>query len=362
MMPRCEIRRLALMTYENGMHMQEVLVSLRQKDRIPDQLLLLEHPPVITQGRGGDPGNLLASPETMKRAGVRYYETTRGGDVTYHGPGQLVGYPIIHMGEGSRDVRKYVTKLEEVLIRTVADYGITATRAEGNRGVWIGNRKIAAIGVRVARWVTSHGFALNVHPDLDHFQFITPCGIPGAGVTSISRESGRAVNLDDVAPRLLRHFSEVFERDLQMMSDRLEVVTVLPHDGEQFLLLHRSTRNSAFWQPVTGRVEPGEDLSTAARRELFEETGYRAAVVPLGLRQSFLIDPEYLGREPGELIFADEESYAASVDARQPVRIDPEEHDDFGWFSYHEALQRVHWSDDRETIERLRTMVGAVSA
>src|SRR5213596_594421 len=137
-----------------------------------------------------DSANLLASPEALRAQRVRFFETTRGGDITYHGPGQIVGYPILHLGEGNRDIRKYVTKLEEVLIRTVAEYGITASRAEGKRGIWVGDNKIAAIGVRIARWVTSHGFALNVNTNLDHFRLITPCGLQGAGVTSIANEVG----------------------------------------------------------------------------------------------------------------------------------------------------------------------------
>src|SRR5438445_5998513 len=184
----CELRSLHLVTYENAMHLQQRLVALRQDNAIADQLLLLEHPPVITLGRGGDNANLLATPEALRAERVRFYETTRGGDITYHGPGQLVGYPILHLGEGNRDVRKYVSKLEEVLIRTVGEYGITATRAEGKRGIWVDNEKIAAIGVRIARWVTSHGFALNVRTNLEHFRLITPCGIRGRGVTSIANE------------------------------------------------------------------------------------------------------------------------------------------------------------------------------
>jgi lipoyl(octanoyl) transferase len=173
-MRKCELHRLHLVTYENGMKLQQRLVELRQRDEIDDQLLLLEHPPVITLGRGGKLDNLLATPEALQRNGVRFFETTRGGDITYHGPGQVVGYPILHLGEGNRDVRKYVWKLEEVLIRTVAEYGITAERVEGKRGIWVGNDKIAAIGVRIARWVTSHGWALNVATNLDHFRLITP--------------------------------------------------------------------------------------------------------------------------------------------------------------------------------------------
>src|SRR5437016_101017 len=180
------------------MRLQQKFVEMRRNGEVDDQLLLLEHPPVITLGRGGDARNLLAAPGTLRAQRVRFYETTRGGDITYHGPGQLVGYPIVHLGEGRRDVRKYMTALEEVLIRTVAEYGITAERSDGRRGIWVGNEKIAAIGVRIARWVTSHGFALNVNTNLEHFRLITPCGIQGSGVTSIAHLTGRAIALDDV--------------------------------------------------------------------------------------------------------------------------------------------------------------------
>ena len=227
----CELRNLHLVTYENGMHLQQKLVSLRQSDAIPDQLLLLEHPPVITLGRGGDPTNLLASPDVLRANGIRFYETTRGGDITYHGPGQIVGYPIIHLGEGNRDIRKYVTKLEEVLIRTVAQYGITAARAQGKRGIWVGNNKIAAIGVRISRWVTSHGFALNVNTNLEHFRMILPCGIQGAGVTSIGREVGRAVSIDEVRAVLVKKFAEIFEREMVPVPATIRLVKVMVHDA-----------------------------------------------------------------------------------------------------------------------------------
>src|SRR5205085_8841048 len=215
------------------------LVELRQEDAIPDQLLLLEHPPVITLGRGGDVRNLLAPAATLDAQRVRFFETTRGGDITYHGPGQLVGYPIIHLGEGNRDVRKYVTKLEEVLIRTVAEYGITASRQEGNRGIWVGNNKIAAIGVHIARWVTSHGFALNVNTNLEHFRFITPCGIRGAGVASISKEANRKIASSEVRKVAAKHFADVFDRQIVERPETIRLVKVMVHDDGRVLLLHR---------------------------------------------------------------------------------------------------------------------------
>jgi len=353
-MQTCELRELDIVTYENGLQMQEALVGLRQQDQIPDQLLLLEHTPVITLGRGGKSENLLASQETLKRMGVRFYETTRGGDITYHGPGQLVAYPILHLGEGRRDVRKYVTKLEEVLIRTARSFGVESTRSEGNRGVWIGNReKLASIGVRIAKWVTSHGIALNVSTNLDHFNLITPCGIRGAGVTSLQKLTGTHVTMEAARKSFARHFADVFERDLQPVAPSIEVVKVVVLDQhDRVLLLHRRTGDEGWWQPVTGTLEPGETLEAAAGREVSEETGQRSAPLPLELTQSFLIDPSFLEGRSG-VVFAREHSYVARIDSEAPIRLAPEEHDRYGWFTLAEARESVRWSDDREAIERV---------
>lgn len=352
-MRRCDLHRLHLVTYENGMKLQQKLVEMRQRDEIADQLLLLEHPPVITLGRGGDETNLLAAPSHLAAEGVRFYETTRGGDITYHGPGQIVGYPILHLGEGKRDVRKYVTSLEEVLIRTVAEYGITAQRVEGKRGIWVGNDKIAAIGVRIARWVTSHGWALNVSTNLDHFRLITPCGLAGTGVTSIERETGRRVAIDEVRDVLAANFAEVFERQLTPRAETLRLVKVLVHDGERVLLLHRRPERGNFWQPITGTIEEGEAPLDAARRELAEETGQRGEPRSLEMMQSFMIESEYLESRYPAPIVASEVAYEIALDSRLPIRVDAEEHDAWGWFTFAEAYERIRWTDDREALERL---------
>ena len=349
----CELRNLRLVTYENGMHLQQKLVSLRQSEAIPDQLLLLEHPPIITLGRGGDAANLLAAPDVLRANGVRYYETTRGGDITYHGPGQVVGYPIIHLGEGNRDVRKYVTKLEEVLIGTVAQFGIRATRAEGKRGIWVGNNKIAAIGVRIARWVTSHGFALNVNTNLDHFRLITPCGIQGAGVTSIAREIGEEVPLDEVRAVVVRKFAEVFDREMVPTPETIRLVKVMIHDDHRVLLLHRKPERGNFWQPITGSIEEGETPIETARREIVEETGNPGDPDPLDLVQSFMIESQYLAaRHPGPII-ASEVGFIAELPSTAIIRIDADEHDEYGWFTFGQAYERIRWSDDREALERM---------
>jgi lipoyl(octanoyl) transferase len=350
----CDLRRLHLVTYENGMALQQKLVEMRQRDEIDDQLLLLEHPPVITLGRGGKVENLLASAPQLAAAGVRFFETTRGGDITFHGPGQLVGYPILHLGEGSRDVRKYVTRIEEVLIRTVAEYGITAERVEGRRGIWVGNDKIAAIGVRIARWVTSHGWALNVATDLDYFRLITPCGIHGTGVTSIEQQIGRPVPLQEVRQILAAKFAEVFERELVPRRETLPLVTVIVHDGERVLLLHRRPERGEFWQPITGGIEEGESPLDAARRELAEETGHTGEPASMDLTQSFLIESEYLRTKYSDPIIVTEIAFTARLDSMLPIRIDAEEHDGWGWFTFAEAFAKIRWTDDREAIERLQ--------
>ncbi len=168
---------------------------------------------MITLGRGADPANLLASPTTLADRKVELHESPRGGDITFHGPGQLIAYPVIGLGEGKRDVRAYVTNLEEVVIRTVADFGVEARRVDGRRGVWVGNNKVAAIGVRISRWITSHGLALNVEPDLSFFDLIVPCGIRQGGVTSLARLTGARIPMSEVEGRLVAHFSRLLGYD-----------------------------------------------------------------------------------------------------------------------------------------------------
>jgi lipoyl(octanoyl) transferase len=206
------VLRLGRIPYAHGLELQESLVIERQAGRIPDQLLLLEHDAVFTLGRNAQAQNILLPAEALRERGFEVFETGRGGDVTYHGPGQVVGYPILDLSPDRRDVHRYVRDLEEVMIRTCADYGLAASRVVGLTGTWLEDEKIGAIGVRIARWVTSHGFALNVGTDLSAFDLIVPCGIRGRGVTSLERKLGRPVPLDDVMDRLAASFAAVFER------------------------------------------------------------------------------------------------------------------------------------------------------
>jgi lipoyl(octanoyl) transferase len=208
------VTRLGRVPYGHGLEIQAALVADRQAKRVPDQLLLLEHDPVFTLGRNARSENVLFPAEALRARGFEVFETGRGGDVTYHGPGQVVGYPIVDLAPDRCDVHRYVRDLEEVMIRTCADYGVEAGRVQGLTGTWVGNDKIGAIGVRIARWVTSHGFAFNVATDLSAFDLIVPCGIRGRGVTSLERLLGRRVPLDDVMNRLAGHFAAVYERTI----------------------------------------------------------------------------------------------------------------------------------------------------
>jgi lipoate-protein ligase B len=212
-----ETRNLGLTPYAEALVLQEELVARRKRDEIPDQFLLLEHPHVITLGRAANRANVLANDATRAQLGVELFETGRGGDVTYHGPGQLVGYPIIKLPPARQDIRRYVRDIQEVLIRAARDFGVEAEpRGGAFVGVWVGEEKLAAIGVRISRWVTMHGFAFNVTTDLNYFQLIVPCGIRGHGVTSLQKLLGRPVEMGEVAHSVTHHFGEVFNREIVM--------------------------------------------------------------------------------------------------------------------------------------------------
>jgi lipoyl(octanoyl) transferase len=212
-MRNCCLRQLGRIDYASALELQQRLAADRKQGLVPDQLLLLEHPHVITLGRNGHMENLLAGDDVLERAGIGFFPTDRGGDVTYHGPGQLVGYPILDLRDWKRDVGAYVRGLEQAIIDTLGEYGIEAGRIPKLTGVWVGECKIAAIGVHLSRWVTSHGFALNVSTDLSYFQYIVPCGLTRP-VTSMSALGVRA-NLDEVSERFARHFARTFDFELQ---------------------------------------------------------------------------------------------------------------------------------------------------
>ena len=224
---------LGLIPYAEAYALQKRIVAARKLGVIDDVVLLCEHPHVITQGRNGKPEHLLASEHVLRQKGVEFFETSRGGDVTYHGPGQIVAYPILNLGAIRRDVVWYVRMLEEAMIRATAEFGIVAGREAGKTGVWVGegktSEKLAAIGVHISRWVTSHGLAYNVTTDLRYFDLIIPCGIADRKATSLEKLLGRRVEVKEVEPKIARHLGEVFGLELREISraelmEKLETV------------------------------------------------------------------------------------------------------------------------------------------
>jgi len=220
----CQIIDLGLIGYAEAWTLQKRAVAARKAGAIDDVLLLCEHPHVITLGRSGKRENLLASEHVLRQKGVEFHTTDRGGDITYHGPGQIVGYPILNLGAIRRDVVWYVRMLEEAMIQATAEFGVAAERVDGKTGIWVKNgnaeEKLAAIGVHISRWVTSHGFAYNVSTDLRNFDLIVPCGIADRKATSLEKLLGRNVEEKEVAPRIAKHLGELLGLEMKETSRR----------------------------------------------------------------------------------------------------------------------------------------------
>lgn len=322
-----------------------------------DVLLLVEHPPMFTLGRGADGTDVLCSEAELNRLGIELHESDRGGEVTYHGPGQLVAYPIVDLAPDRKDVRKYVRALEEMMIRTCASYGVETTRLEKHPGVWVsdgrGDRKIGAVGVHLSHWISTHGVALNVRPNMSHYELIVPCGIRDKGVTSLQVE-GVETTWGDAAGRLEREFGEVFGVRLRHVEPEMRTVqvVVLREDGK-VLVMRRTMARGGFWQTVTGRIERGERADDAAKRELFEETG--AQDVPLrslDYEHDFPLDPGITRRDLVTVKWARETAYVARVPASFDCRRAPREHDGHEWLDPEDAFERLPYAGLRTALRR----------
>ncbi|ASS75012.1 lipoyl(octanoyl) transferase [Tumebacillus algifaecis] len=242
MKPHCQIYDLGKIEYGPAFDLQKQAVRAMLEGKLENTILLLEHPPVFTIGRSGGAENVLVSPEQRERLGITIFDVDRGGDITYHGPGQLVGYPILQLAPWKNDVRHYVRMLEEVIIRVLADFGLSGSRKEGMTGAWVGDEKICAIGVKANRdtahkgFITSHGFAFNIQPDLSHFGYIVPCGITDYGVTSLYQLLGHAPDMLEMKLRWVKAFQEVFDCTVEWPTD--DIIKTLQgevqHDNHAF--------------------------------------------------------------------------------------------------------------------------------
>ncbi len=221
MSKKLEILNLGNMKYKKAYELQLELIKKRAAGEIPDTLILVEHPPVFTIGSSGTDEHISVSRDFLESSGIEVYETNRGGDITYHGPGQIVAYPILNLKEHKQDLHWLLRQYEEVTIRLVEEYGIKAKRIEGLTGVWVGDEKITAIGVGVRRWVSYHGFAFNVNPNLEHFSYIIPCGIRDKGVTSLSELQGKEMDMDQMRKKVIKYFAEVFE--MEVLEDERQI-------------------------------------------------------------------------------------------------------------------------------------------
>jgi lipoyl(octanoyl) transferase len=366
MRSRTTVHRLGRVEYVDGLELQRQFQDARRAGVVMDTLLLLEHPAVLTLGRGARASNIIAAPGELERRGVSVHETDRGGDVTYHGPGQLVGYPLLHLPPEKQDVRRYVRSIEEVIIRTLADLAITAVRIERWPGVWVessragGPRKICALGVHLSRWYTRHGFALNIATDLSHFGLIVPCGIKEAGVTSMEAELACEVTRREVEPVLLARFAEVFETDAVAAPEPERTVSVWvvagSGSGSRVLLLERTPERGGFWQCVTGRAQPGESVEACARRELREETGLEVPVLALGYEHDFALGlPAGAPSEEGPHgakapHLVRETAFVARLAAPGALRLDASEHVRGQWVSAAEAFGSLPFEGLREAL------------
>lgn len=368
-LPRpAQLRRFGRVLYPAGLRMQQALARQVGEDRLPDQLLILEHDAVFTLGRNATPADIHMSEDFLATQGVSVHRTDRGGEVTYHGPGQIVAYPICNLRGGREDVGRLVRGLEEAMIRTAADFGVVADRLPGAPGIWVdtprGLEKLGAIGLHLSRWISTHGIAFNVRPNLDHFRWITPCGFTDKGVCSLASLLGDdAPTWAEAADFLQGHLIHYLALDLQPAQPPTRSVSALTWRrgiaGPEVLMMLRVPSHGFWWQSVTGMMEPGETPEETAHRELQEETGLRGSLHSLDFAHTFWVDPAILGFPEGEPRFNTEICFAMEVARDAEVVLAPDEHTEYLWCSLDEAHERMRWEGSKAALALLRRVLGA---
>jgi len=363
-----QIRRLGHVLYAAGLRMQQAMAAYVAPGDKPDQILVLEHNPVFTLGRNATRQDIHVTDTFLKERGVEIFETDRGGQVTYHGPGQIVIYPICNLKGGREDVGRLVRGLEEAMIRTAGDFGVTAQRLHGFPGIWVetprGLEKLGALGLHLNRWITTHGIAFNVAPDLAHFRWITPCGITDKGVCSLKSLLGEAApTWDEAADRLQAHMADLLALAPVPAKPPSRSVSALTWrrgaGGPEVLMMLRVPSHGLWWQSVTGMMEPGEEPEQTAHRELMEETGLTGTLRPLGLSHSFWVDSTIIHFPDPEPRFNTEICFSMEVAPEAVVRLEPAEHSEYFWCGLAEAHDLTKWEGSKAAIRLLQTALQA---
>lgn len=357
-----QIRHLGRVFYTAGLRMQRGLADYVRGPGRPDQILVLEHNPVFTLGRNATRADIHVTDAHLAANGVEVHDTDRGGQVTYHGPGQVVVYPICNLQGGREDLGRLVRGLEEAMIRTAARWGIAARRDPAYPGAWVdtprGPEKLGAIGLHLHRWISTHGLAFNVDPDLSRYRWITPCGITDRGVCSLASLLGAsAPTWEQAAAALAEELQPCLGLEPAAARPPSRSVNALTWrraaNGPEVLMMLRQPDQGLWWSSVTGMLEPGEDLEAAAHREVLEETGLRGALAPLGLRHTFWVDPALLRFADDEPRFNTETCFQVEVPADAEVRLDPAEHSECRWCSFDEAESLMRWEGSRAALALL---------
>jgi lipoyl(octanoyl) transferase len=345
--------------YRAGERIQELL---EQDTRLGNRqhLIALEHNPVFTFGKNADRSNLLWDKERLILKRIQLFETSRGGDITYHGPGQIVIYPIVNLQKIGITLGDFVRGLEESMIRTADRFGIRSQRIKGNSGVWVktnsGFSKLGALGLHVSKWITTHGIAFNVNPELGHYLGINPCGFEDRGVVSIySLLENDAPSIDEVKNLLVNEIRNQFGlKLLQSPSPTLSISVIVyreTSDGIEILMMRRVPRDGGWWQSVTGMIDPEESKEHAAGREVFEETGLTGDLIDLDYQHTFVLPKPQLQLP---YIFNVEHCFIFKPsEPLQPVRLSPLEHDSYRWVTVEEAKLLTPWDGMRIALDRL---------
>ena len=363
-LPRpAQLRRFTRVFYPAGLRLQKALAEYISEGGRPDQLVILEHDPVFTLGRNATPADIHMSDDFLASQGVSVHRTDRGGEVTYHGPGQIVAYPICNLRGGREDVGRLVRGLEEAMIRTAADFGVVADRLQGAPGIWVdtprGPEKLGAIGLHLSKWISTHGIAFNVRPNLDHFRWITPCGFTDKGICSLASLLGDAApTQEEAADRLQAHLTGFLALDLKPTRAPSRSVSALTWrrgaQGPEVLMMLRVPSHGLWWQSVTGMMEPGEEPEQTAHRELLEETGLVGTLRPLGLTHSFWVDSTIVHFPDAEPRFNTEICFSMEASPEAEVRLEPAEHSEYQWLGLDAAHALMKWEGSKAAVRLLK--------